>query len=162
MLGLLVFGLATQFMFSQTEELPEVRLDINYKYLDAIESDDVALSVKELEEEVAFFNVKESDMYEAYLDNYTVSFFIPKGRIVAIYNKDGKIEQTIERFKNIRLPISVMSRILEQYPNWDIVEDTYKVDYYDRRGVTQKQYKVKLKNKDKIKTVKMDEDGQYL
>ena len=162
MLGLLVFGLATQFMFSQTEELPEVRLDINYKYLDAIESDDVALSVKELEEEVAFFNVKESDMYEAYLDNYTVSFFIPKGRIVAIYNKDGKIEQTIERFKNIRLPISVMSRILEQYPNWDIVEDTYKVDYYDRRGVTQKQYKVKLKNKDKIKTVKLDEDGQYL
>ncbi len=105
MLGLLVFGFATQLMFSQEVkpiELSEVNVTVNYKYLDAIDSKEVAVPVKMLEQEVAYFNLKESDLYSDEYDTYQVSFFIPQGRIVAAYDSDGKILRTIERFKNIQ------------------------------------------------------------
>ena len=162
MLGLLVFGLTTQFMNSQEIELSEVRIDVNYKYLDAIDSKEVALSVRKLEEEVAFYNLKESDLYNDEYETYKVSFYIPKGMIIAAYDKNGKITRTIERFKNVKLPKSISETIMSQYPNWSFVEDTYKVDYYGKSGRAIKQYRVKLKNEKKRKTVKFDGNGEYL
>ena len=47
-IGLLVFGFATQLMFSQIEKLPEINITVNYKYLNSInaENQDVDLRVK--------------------------------------------------------------------------------------------------------------------
>ena len=75
MLGLLVFGFTTQFMFSQVVKLPEIDITVNYKYLNSIdaENQDIDLSVKNLEEEVAFFNLKESDFYRDEYQTYYVS-----------------------------------------------------------------------------------------
>jgi len=165
MLGLLVFGFATQLMFSQEVkpiELSEVNVSVNYKYLDAIDSKEVAVPVKKLQQEVAFYNLKESDLYSDEYDTYQVSFFIPEGRIVAAYDSDGKILRTIERFKNIQLPRSVIVSVSKNYPKWKIVEDVYKVDYYGKSGIAKKQYKIQLKNRDKKMTVKVDEDGEFL
>lgn len=163
--GLLIFGLATQFMYSQVVkpiELSEVNVSVNYKYLDAIDNKEVALPVRMLEEKVAFFNLKESDLYSDEYDTYQVSFFIPEGKIVAAYDDNGKILRTIERFKNVKLPKTVLKSITKRFPNWAIVEDAYKVNYYGLSGIAQKQYKVKLKNKDKKMVVKVDEDGEFL
>ena len=163
--GLLIFGLATQFMYSQVVkpiELSEVNVSVNYKYLDAIDNKEVAVPVRMLEEKVAFFNLKESDLYSDEYDTYQVSFYIPEGRIVAAYDSDGKILRTIERFKNVKLPKTVSKAITKRFPNWAIVEDAYKVNYYGLSGIAQKQYKVKLKNKDKKMVVKVDEDGEFL
>ena len=163
--GLLFFGLATQFMLAQVIkpiELSEVRVAVNYKYLDAIENKEVAVPVKMLEEQVAYFNLKESDLYSDEYDTYQVSFYIPEGKIVAAYDEEGKILRTIERFKNVKLPKSVTMAIVDRFPKWRIVEDAYKVDYYGKSGIARKSYKVKLKNKDKKMTVKLDEDGEFL
>ncbi len=164
MLGLLVFGLTTQCMLTQTIELSEVRVDANYKYLDAIHSEEVAIPVKRLEEEAAFYNLKESYAYNDndQFETYRVCFMIPQGKIVAVYDREGKIISTIERFKNIELPRSVIEAATEQYPEWRIAEDTYKVDYYAKSGRAIKQYKVKLENKDKRKTLKFNGKGEYL
>ena len=162
LIGLLVFGLTTQFMFSQEIELAEVRLDVNYKYLDAIESQDVAVPVKILEKKVAFYDVKNSDVYSEEFDKFHVTFIIPEGQIVAAYDKDGKILRTIERFKNITLPVSVRIAVFNRFPDFTIVEDFYKVDYKDKSGIARKQYKVKLKNGDKMIVEKFDEDGDIL
>ena len=167
-LGLLVFGFATQFMFTQVVELPEVQLDVNYKYLDAIESEDLAEAVYNLERQVAFYDIKESDFYREDYDNYKVLFFIPEGKIVAAYNKDGKITRTIERYKNIKLPKSVLKTITERYPKWNIVEDTYKVNFFDYSNKSQnkykldKEYKVKLERKGKKVVVKLTDEGVIL
>ena len=161
MLGLLVFGLTTQCMLTQTIELSEVRVDANYKYLDAIDSEDVDISVKTLEKEVAFYNLKGSEAPNVY-DLYPVTFVIPQGKIVAFYDKDGKINRTIERFKNIELPISVIEAVAEQYPEWTIADDAYKVDYYGKTGRAEKQYRVKLENEKKRKILKFDGNGEYL
>lgn len=165
MLGLFIFGLATQFTFSQEikpVELSEVNVAVNYKYLDAIDSKEVAISVKMLEEQVAFYDLKESDLYNDDYDTYRVSFYIPEGKIVAAYDRDGKILRTIERFNNIKLPRSVLVSVSKNYPKWKIVEDAYKVDYFGKTGIAKKQYKIKLKNRDKKMIIKVDEDGEFL
>ena len=160
--SLLVFGFATQLMFSQEIELPDVYLNVNYKYLNAIDSEDVPIVVKKLEEEVAFYDVKESPFYDEDYESYRVSFFIPEGKIVAAYNENGEILRTIERFKNVTLPRDIVNKIGKLYPDWTIVEDAYKVNYFGRSGNAKKQYKVKLKNGNEKMNVKLDEEGAFL
>ena len=161
LLGLLALGLTTQFIFSQEIELAEVHLNVNQQYLDIMDSADVDMSVKNLEKEVAFYNLKGSEVPNVY-DLYPVSFVIPKGKIVAFYDKDGKINRTIERFKNIELPRSIIETVAEQYPDWEIADDAYKVDYYGTNGRAIKEYRVKLEKEKKRKILKFDGNGEYL
>lgn len=161
-IGLLVFGLTTQFMFSQIIELSEVIVSVNYKYLNAIDNEETAVPVKMLQEKVALYDVKKSELYSDEYDTYTVSFFIPDGKIVAAYDKDGKIIRTIEKFKNVKLPYDVTKSIVKRFPNWKMVKDVYKVNYHDNSGITKNQYKVKLENGDKTMTVKVNDKGEFL
>ena len=161
-IGLLVFGLTTQFMFSQITELSEVVVSVNYKYLNAIDNQETAVPVKMLQEKVALYDVKKSELYRDEYDTYTVSFFIPDGKIVAAYDKDGKIMRTIEKFKNVKLPYNVTRAIVKRFPNWKMVKDVYKVNYIDKSGITKNQYKVKLENGDKKMTVKVTDKGEFL
>ena len=162
LLGLLVVGLTTQFMFAQIIELSEVVVSVNYKYLDAIDSEEAAVPVQMLREKVAFYNLKESDLYSDEFDTYAVSFYIPEGKIVAAYDNNGRILRTIERFKDVKLPRSVVMAVTNRFPNWTITKDVYKVNYHDKKGITKNEYKVKLKNGDKTMIVKVDNDGEFL
>ena len=169
MLGLLALGFTTQFIIAQEIELAEVRLDVNFEYLDAILSQDVAEPVRNLEKEVAYYDLKASSLYKDPHDSYQnvygtyrVTFAIPEGTILATYNKDGKVTRTIERFKNIELPRSVIDAVAEQYPDWNIAEDAYKVDYYGKSGTAIKEYKLKLRNGEKKMVAKIDDNGEFL
>lgn len=161
-IGLLVFGLTTQFMLSQIIELPEINVSVNYKYLDATDSEEVAVPVQLLREKVAFYNLKESELYNDEYDTYAVSFYIPEGKIVAAYNKDGRIIRTIERFKDVKLPKSVLMSVAKRFPNWTITKDVYKVNYHNKKGVTKNDYKIKLENGDKTMVVKVNDMGEFL
>ena len=88
--SLLLLGLTTQ-VYAQITVLPEVAITVNYKYLDAVNSEDMAEGIKMLREEVALYDLKDSELYRDEYDTYFVSFFIPQGKIVAAYDKDGKI-----------------------------------------------------------------------
>lgn len=162
LIGLLVFGLTTQFMFAQIIELSEVTVSVNYKYLDAIDSEEAAIPVQMLREKVAFYNLKESELYSDEFDTYAVSFYIPEGKIVAAYDDKGRILRTIERFKDVKLPRTVLMAVTERYPNWTITKDFYKVNYHNNKGITKNEYKVKLKNGDKSIVVKVDNEGEFL
>ncbi len=161
LLGLLALGLTTQFMFSQIIELSEVRIAVNYKYLDAMDSEEVAVPVKMLRDKVAFYNVKESDLYSDEYDYYTINFFIPEGRIVAAYDQDGKILRTIEKFNNVKLPEDVLYAVAERFPNWAIEKDVYRVNYKQDVGARQ-EYKIKLRNGEKTMVIKVNEKGEFL
>ncbi|MFT4830637.1 MAG: hypothetical protein ACI815_000273 [Psychroserpens sp.] len=162
--GLFVFGLASQG-FSQivkTEQLSEVVVTaVNYKYLNATTNEEVALPVKMLERKAAAYNIKDSELYSDEYDFYTVSFFIPEGKIVAVYNADGQIIRTIEKFKDVRLPETVAKAILNRFPKWEVESDVYLVNYTDEKG-SKKTYKLKLKNGDERMRVKVDESGTFL
>ncbi len=163
-LGLLVLGLTTQSyaQIVQVEELSEVIVTaVNYKYLNAADSKDIAVPVKLLQRKAAAYDVKASDLYDDDYDYYTVSFFIPEGKIVAVYDDEGKILKTIEKFKDIRLPDAVGAALIERFPNWTVVDDVYIVKYSDKKGAN-KTYKLKLENGDKRMKVKVDETGTFL
>ena len=163
--GLFILGLTIPG-FSQiikTEELSEVVVyATNYKYLNNIDTEEEAsIPVEMLRRKVAAFNVKESEYYQDDYDLYNINFFIPEGKILAAYDKDGKIIRTAEKFKNINLPITVKEAVLERFPDWTITKDIYLVSYHDKKGVSKK-YKLKLENGDKVLRVKVDEKGNFL
>ena len=160
-IGLFIFGLTTQ-VFSQVIELSEVNVSVNYKYLDAIDSEQIPIPVKILTEKVLNFEANKDDLYDDEYDTYRVSFFIPDGKVVAAYDKTGKILRTIEKYKNIRLPQSVLQAIAERFPNWAVFENVYEVNYHCDKGITKKLYKIKLENQDKIVSIKTDDKGNFI
>ncbi len=160
-IGLFIFGLTTQ-VFSQVIELSEVNVSVNYKYLDAIDSEQIPIPVKILTEKVLNFEANKDDLYDDEYDTYRVSFFIPDGKVVAAYDNTGKILRTIEKYKNIRLPQGVLQAIAERFPNWAIIEDVYEVNYHCDKGITKKHYKIKLENQDKIVSIKTDAKGNFI
>ena len=158
---ILLFALSSQ-LFSQVTELKEVVITaVNYKYLNAVDSDENAISVKELEEKVAMFDLKSSEFYNDEYDTYNISFFIPDGKILAAYDKDGKLIRTIEKFKNVKLPKAVSDAIAKRFPNWSMTSDVYKVSFHKDSDSVKKQYKVRLENNDKKLKVKLDEKGNF-
>jgi hypothetical protein len=165
LLGLLCIGL-TSPAFAQvikTEELSEVVVyATNYKYLNSLASEEpAAIPVQMLERKVAAFNLENSDYYRDDYDYYQIRFYIPDGKILAAYDKDGKILRTIEKFENVKLPESVSNAILDRFPGWNINEDVYLVRYHKDKGIT-KTYKVTLVNGDKTLRLKLDDQGNFL
>ena len=163
--GLLAIGLTTQ-VYSQivkTEELSEVAVyATNYKYLnDANTQEEASVPVEMLRRKVASYNVDDSGFYQDEYDLYKVGFFIPEGKILAAYDKDGKLIRTAEKFKNISLPTAVKKSVLDRFPGWTITKDIYLVNYHDAKGVSKK-YKLKLENGDETVRVKVDEKGNFL
>jgi len=160
LVGLFVFGCTAQSIAQV--ELPEVTIvATNYKYLNSVDDKETAEPVKGLQREAAAFNIKNSDFYEDEYDTYFVSFYIPEGKILAAYDKDGKLLRTAEKYKNLKLPAMVRQAVASKYPGWTVAEDAYLVNYYDERGST-KTYKLLLENGDKRMRVKMDEKGMAL
>lgn len=164
LLILFLFGLISSLsaQITEPEELKEVELvAVNYKYLDATTSDQVAVPVKMLQEKVAKFDITREDFYQDEYSVYEVNFFIPMGTILAAYDRDGKLIRTIERFKNISVPDAVREAVMEQYPKWEIIKDVYLVNYHDKKGV-EKRYKLKLQNGNEVIRIKTDEKGNIL
>ncbi len=161
-LGLFIFGLTTQ-VNAQTFELPETIISVNYKYLDAVDIDNAPERVKKLEKEILNYkNIEQSKLYDDEHDTYSVSFYVPKGKIVAAYDINGKIVRTIEKYNNVRLPLVVMQAVSKRFPNWGIVEDVYYIKYHIEKDSLKQEYKIKLKNENKIITVKTNQKGVFL
>lgn len=161
-LGLFIFGLTTQ-VNAQTTELPETLISVNYKYMNAIDGDEMPTHIQNLKDEVLNYNHKElSKLYDNEDEIYNVSFDIPEGKIVVAYDKHGKIIKTFEKYYNIRLPLVVMQAVAERFPNWQIIEDVYFIKYHNENDSLLKQYKIKIKNADKLLTIKTDEIGTFL
>ena len=106
-LFLLVCGLTTP-VFAQIIELDEVLIyPVKYKYIFEVVDDDIDQSVKDLQIKLGKFDVTKEEYYNDEYDSYDVSFYIPKGYAVATYDKDGNLLRTIERYKNVKLPVAV-------------------------------------------------------
>lgn len=163
-LGLLISGLASQAYAQvvQTEQLSEVVvMAANYKYLNESDNKEAAIPVKMLERKVAAYDVQESGFYQDDWGLYTVSFYIPDGKIVAVYDADGKVIRTIEHFKDVALPKEVRNALASRFPNWELTGDTYRINYNDRDGA-KKNYKIRIRNGEKTMKVKMSESGEFL
>lgn len=164
LLGFLVLGLTTQVYAQVVKEelLSEVIVvATNYKYLNDVNRTVESVPVKLLQDKVATYDLKNSELYQDEYDTYEVSFFIPEGRILAAYDKDGNIIRTVEKFQDIALPNEVSTAVAKRFPGWTISKDVYLVHYNDKSGATKK-YKLTLENGDKRMKVKTDEKGNFI
>ena len=158
---LISIGFVSQ-IYAQDIQLPEVVISaVNYKYLNAVNAEDSDMIVKQLQQKVALYNIKESELYEDDYDYYTVSFYIPDGRIVAAYDRDGNIIRTIEKFESVKLPKDVRDAVFDRFPNWTLDKDVYYVNYRTNTD-TRKVYKIKLKNGSEVLRVKIDAEGNFM
>lgn len=128
------------FLRAQTQNvLPEVSIVASsYKYLNAVDNKEKALPIRMLESRAATYDVKKSEFYDNDDDGYYVSFSIPNGKILATYDKDGKLQRTEEKFKNTKLPVAVMRKISQLFPDWHTAEDFYIVNYYRQKDNPEK------------------------
>ena len=161
-LFLLVYGLAMPG-FAQIIELDEVIIyPVKYKYIYEVVDDDIDQSVKDLQFKLGTFDVTKEEVYSDEYDSSSVSFYIPKGYAVATYDKDGKLLRTIERYKNVKLPLAVSKALVKRFPNWVVDKDIYKVSYSEPKWESKKIYKLKLTNGEESIRVKTDQDGNFL
>lgn len=162
-LGLVFLGL-TSLCFAQEDGklLSEVEVyATNYDYLKSVKSNEIHPAINLLERKVAKFDVKTLSSFNDVYDQYKVLFFIPQGKINAIYDSGNNIIMTVEKFNDVNLPIPVVKSLMNQYPGWDIISDVYLVNYHHDRGV-KKTYKITLTNKDRSIKIKSDQNGNIL
>ena len=163
--GLLLIGLTT-LCYSQTGNeniLTEVEVYAkNYNYLKSVNPNDSALDkVYLLERKVANFDVNSLNLPDYNFDTCKVLFFISNGVITASFDSSSNIIRTIEKFKNVDLPLPVRQSIVTRYPDHFITADEYQVRYHHNKGVTKK-YKILMEKDGKQFWVKTDENGLIL
>ena len=144
------------------ETLPSVTVaSVNYKYLRSVYDNSSAQPVKLLEHRAASYDVKESEYYDDEYEGYSISFYLPNGRVLAAYDKDGKLLRTAERYKNVSIPPAVRSALSNKYPNWALTKDIYLVNYYNDNS-PRKLYKLVLENGNRRIRVKSNEMGEFI
>lgn len=165
----LIFCLMVLGMISQNygQEINDGMLDevvvraTNYKYLNTVGTREATTTVNELQKKVAQFDLKESEFYQDDYDTYKVYFYIPNGKILAAYDKDGNLLRTVEKFTDIALPQDVLTAVAKKYPGWSIYKDVYLINYSSDKQA-KKTYKVRLENGVRKVHVKTDENGVFL
>jgi hypothetical protein len=159
--GLFVFGIIVE-TFSQ-EVLPEITVtEARYKYLNSVNPEEAAQPVNMLEQYVASYDLKGAEFYEDEYDHYFVSFFIPNGKILAVYAKDGTLLHTAERYNNAALPRNILKAIANKYPKWGVSQDVYLVTYHQKDGSTSKIYKLVLQDGNKKIRIKVNDQAEFL
>lgn len=162
-IGFTAVGVAQEESYEFEVVLEEVELlGVNSTYLNAIGYSDAAAPVKMLTRKVALFDLKSLATYDDEEKDYYVFFKIPQGKILAIYDKDGEIIRTSEKFKDISLPLAVSNAIVKKFPGWRISRDIYRVTYV-RDGELNKTYKLFIeKTNIGKKIIKTDENGNFI
>ena len=169
-IGLLIIGLTTTGFAQKSSNKFEVTLeevevpDINNNYLNAIGYMDAAVPVKLLAQKAASFDLEYSNFLKADYEKleYYVQYKIPQGEIVVVYDKEGEIIRTSEKFIDISLPLAVSNAIVRKYPGWKISSDIYSVTYVKNVELN-KIYKLFIeKTNIGKKVIMIDENGKFI
>ncbi|MBE9489430.1 MAG: hypothetical protein IMY67_03970, partial [Bacteroidetes bacterium] len=135
--------------------------NINKSYLDKVQDPTMSVQVKSLENRVSKCDITKSPKYDGRDKPFQAVFKSSKGSIVAMFDKEGKIITTSEKFKNIKLPDPVKIAVFKNHPNWVLLSDTYSVSYHRDKNV-RKVYKVQIGNGDLKKKLKIDFSGDII
>lgn len=151
-------GLEDEAMDSRN--LPEIVIkkvgDDFSVYLPEYESKDQ--KIKHLQD--AFIAYDLGKDYEGY-ENYLVTMKIKDGSLVATYNENGKLTRVVEKYDNVKLPMSVIYGVYKEFPGWQIINDKYLYAQEDG-DIVKKQYNLKLKKDKETKKIVVNSKGQLL
>jgi hypothetical protein len=150
-LGLLIIGFTTQ-MYSQTNNTSILK---NFEYLEKVKDKSSPVIIKKMENIAAEYDIQKADIFNPKRKGtYDVTFEETNGKIMATYNKKGKLIKTIEVYNNLKLPLQVSKSISKEYPGWAFTENTHEILY--NKGKVKKLYRIQIKNNNSIKELKFE------
>jgi hypothetical protein len=121
----------------------------------------VSHHVKNLEHEVANYDVTKAQEFNGGMEAFKVIFRRTNGWIVTMYANNGKIIRTTEKFKNIALPLAIRNAAYAEYPDYTFHGNNYFVSYQGENDIS-KLYYVQMSNDNEKKNLKIDMDGNIL
>ncbi len=125
---------------------------LNFNYLTNIKANEASFIVAQLQRLVANFDIKTSSVYDnSEAATYNMVFKNNQGEIVATYNSEGKILSTVEKYKDVVIPVNLRIAISKQFPGWAFQSNTCLISYTENNGISKK-YKIKI-NKGKHKKI---------
>ena len=164
-IGIFVLGVLST-VFSQDPEYKAQVIELegvvlkppNFEYLASVQSKHTPATVKVLERKAAYYDLKESPVYDDSYDTYEVFFSHSDGRVIATYNKEGQILKSYEKFKDIPIPVPIRNTVQMTYPDWTISKHTYVVSYYRNKSI-EKIYHFQIRKDGEKKNLKMEWKG---
>ena len=135
---------------------------LNFNYLTNIKANEASFIVSRLQRLVANFDIKTSSVYDnSEAATYNVVFKNNHGEIVATYNNEGKILSTVEKYKDVVIPVNLGIIIFKQFPGWAYQSSTYLISYTENNGFSKK-YKIKINKGNHKKTLNFDSHGKSI
>ncbi len=171
-IGLFILGLTTLAHSQSENEVSNITLEtvtikpLNISYLREVQDKETPVIVKNLENVAARYDITEDPIFDREFEAYEVVFKTKKeggasGLITATYDSEGKILQSVEKYKNILLPKTVRNAIWKKYPHWAIHKDIYLVSYRNGKDA-KKIFRVQVRKDGKRKNLKLSYDGSIL
>ncbi|MBJ7879953.1 hypothetical protein [Gelidibacter salicanalis] len=169
LIGVVILGLTNLVQSQSTEtsisrvKLKEVLISPikNTSYYDAVYDPYAAKEVRDLETVVAKYDISVSEISGKKFNSYTVMFSNNIGKIITIYDKDGVLLKSVEKFKNVRLPEKVRVSLSSKYPGWRLDQTVFRVKYANNKGVDRAYHLQIKKGKEKL-NLKVTCEGHIL
>lgn len=98
---------------------------------------------------------------DAGFESYTVKFKSRKGHLTAQFDNKGALVSSYQNFKNVVIPSDARSQIVKKYRNCSFLKSSYAAS---SKGwdITKEQYKIKIKDGNKIHRIKINKDADGL
>lgn len=166
--GAMMLGIAS-LGYSQgtNSKIDEVKLSgveitpRNLDYMDRVSEGTVSFRVLQLEKKASRYVIKESPFFNEQSKVFYVTFRQKNGNILAKYDRNGKILESMERFKNILLPPAVRNSIYKENPGWTLHSNAYLVSYNQGKEV-KKKYKAQIRKGSQKKSLRLTFDGSKI
>lgn len=98
--------------------------------------------IKSFQRYVANYNVMKSDIFQADEPSYYhLDFENENCKISVNYDQNGKILSSSEKYRDVKLPYQISSKIIKENPGWEIDKTQCSVSYLGDKQVAVK-YKV--------------------
>lgn len=97
------------------------------------------------------------------IESYHVTFRSRKGQLVAEFARDGKLLQTSQKFKNVRLPLALSHQLYRDYEGWKVVKNTRVASGKEAR-LDQDFYLITMRNGSQKKNLRINNSpsGDYV
>jgi len=160
--GMASFGFAQnsfpRFELSKSNDIGAI--GSNYEYLNEVQNGLTPNQIKYLENVVSYWDVTKTEKFrDRGGEPFKVTFLSAKGRIVAFYNRQGKIVRALEQFKNFAMPKSVSLALARQFPNWKVEKNRYSI-LYTKHGRPKRNFKVQVRKDGQKKWLIIDSSGR--
>lgn len=130
-------------------------------YLSLVKEEATSNHVRFLEDKVSRCDVTKLSKFDGRSETFEVVFKANKGSIIATYDNKGNVLTTIERFKDVKIPVIVRNTVYQEYPGWTTHGNSYSVSYIKNEGA-KKIYKIQIRKGNLKKKLKIDSEGNLI